>query len=291
MERRVITLTPDLAKGYLSSIHPKQRKLNSAYAATLARDIESGRWNNDYSIIDVPLAFSVTGQMLNGQHRCKAVVTANRPIQVSAVFGVEDNIFDYMDNAKGRTSAQFVDAKNATLITSLARVANSIEQGQPLNSAVSRPTVGYVKKQNIVAGRIELLNYISEHEDILEFCATQGDRIYRAFNRRGGGKAAYAIAVWILLYTRESNEAAISMLVDDIVSVPPMLKAVAQGKDKGIRKIMDAQAAKVSINNKYWIGLILAMYDRQTKPLTQDKAIDTAFKRYCDLVEARQNEQ
>lgn len=290
MEERIILLTPEIAKGFLSSIDDKQRKISAAHAAKLANDITDGRWSDAYSLVDVPLMLSRDGKLMNGQHRCKAVVIANKPIHVKVVYGVDDEMFEYMDNAKSRQVAQFVDSKYANNIVAVAAFAISVEMGMPLTASSERPRVGYTNsKYAVPASRSELLDYIKSNRDTLIFCAEQAQRVYRAFNSKGGGKSAIAKALWTILYTSEADTEGIISFVDEVVDTQPLSKAIAQGKAKAFRKIMNAQADKVSIRPKYWLGLILAMYDKyiENKGFTQDKSIDAAISRYDELVASR----
>lgn len=288
MKERTILLTPDLAKGYLSSLDERQRKLNLAYATSLARDIKTGRWNDDFSTVDLPLIISKTGKLLNGQHRCKAVILADTPIHVRVIYGADEALFNYMDNAKTRSTNQFVKSRYGNTITAVAAVANSIENGITLSTACLRPCVG--KSSNsyrVSASRIELLDYINSNMSRLEFCAEQGTRIYRAFGQKGGGKSMIVSALWVLLYTAATDENGIQVFVDDVVDVQPKSKAIAQGKAQAMKKIIAAQSERLTINKLYWLSLILLMFDKSVAGKTLGNKAESVLEKYNNLIKEK----
>lgn len=289
MEIKTILLTPDMAKGLLGSIDERQRKLSMTYAATIARDITAGNWNDDYAKIDVPITVTSKGKLSNGQNRCMGVVLADRPIITRIAYGVDEELFEYMDNAKSRTTAQFVNNRFANTVASVAKFSMSIERGNELRTSIRRPNMGGMHAKGFIeASRAETLKYIKVNSEALEFCAEQGQRIYRSFSSAGQGKGAICNALWLLLYLQTARGSIVEF-VDDICSTLPESEAIAKGKELAMRKIISAQKERVSIDKLFWFALILEMFDkRKTATKIRGTAfIDKCIDKYSQMVKER----
>ena len=261
-KRETIELTPELAKEYLAKRHPiLQRKYEPNYAEQLSRNITAGRWNNSLHGAD-PMMFSETGYLINAQHRCGAVVIANKPIIIDVIYDVPEEMFQFVDGGKPRSLRQFVDSKHSTVVCALAKYANAIECGSPILSALYGRVVNTWdgnRKRAVVAGRTELLSYIHENEKELEYIASQAQRIYKAF--KGGSKANFAQALWTIFYVYNPHDlGTIIRFVDEIVADLPSSPIIANGKATGMGKLINSAKQGVRVNPEYWIGLILAMY-------------------------------
>ncbi len=95
-----VRLTPDMARELLQVNAENQRGLRKRQIEKIARDIVSGRWRFDGS----PIRISKAGRMLDGQHRCHAVILAKRAIDVVIMRGIDDAAFETIDGGGARTS-------------------------------------------------------------------------------------------------------------------------------------------------------------------------------------------
>ncbi len=91
------TITPVLAKewlGYNTNNRPLNRKLVQQYADAMTR----GEWvlNGD------SIRFSVTGRLLDSQHRLHAVLLSGVTIQSLVVYGLPDEVFETIDCGRRR---------------------------------------------------------------------------------------------------------------------------------------------------------------------------------------------
>lgn len=285
IRRRTIELTPELAQHYLNNRYDGQRKLNPGYAASLARDIRAGRWNNDAHAFD-PIMCNRKGEMVNGQHRCKAVVDAGKSITVDVLDGIPDDLFKYMDGVKTRNVKQFIKTKNASVVASVGRYANAIESGMHIPTAIygKVETVGHSTTTS--AGRIELLAYIEKHSDHLERCAKEAQRIYDAFGK-AGSKGMFASALWTISYLSGYDTwAEVESFVDDIVADTPSHPALASGKTLAVKKIVAQLRDRNRIKPDFWLGWVLAMYrasSSRKRTLTQ-KDVTEAITYFDKLI-------
>jgi len=149
----VVTLTPVLAQILLER-NPENRSLLGKSLNRLTRDVEGGRWElNGETVI-----ISKDGKLNNGQHRCHAVINANRPISVVMVFGVTRSSRMTLDMGASRTVGHFLSMKGYTDYNQLAALANFVWQWET-NGAISQT---YATKTEALA--------IVEKYDILPEC-------------------------------------------------------------------------------------------------------------------------
>ncbi len=273
-----VLLTPAMAEELLATNYEKQRKLNIGYARALANDIVGGRWQSE--VLRDYLEVSDTGKLINGQHRCKAVIYADRPIMVGIRYGVPESQFTYIDGGRMRTVNQFVKNHYATVVSTLGRYVVAIEASMPIASAL-RGTTGNVsegkKKQTVLATRQEVLECIRRHEEEFEFCAEQSQRIYRAFH--GGSKSDFAFALWVIGYLYGYEH--ICPFVNEITANLPTSEAIAIGKNKGGKQIIESKAKHVTVDSKFWVALILTMYDGwMNNTRFKQKWVDASIEKY-----------
>jgi hypothetical protein len=93
-----VDLTPALAQGILEG-DPVNRDLRKAQVDKLKREILAGQWDIRKS---PPLRFLEGGRLIDGQHRCRAVIASGQPIPVLMVV-VPDTLG--LDQGVGRTLA------------------------------------------------------------------------------------------------------------------------------------------------------------------------------------------
>ncbi len=140
----VVDLTVKLATELLAN-NDGNRKLSARRVSTLAATIARAGWefNGETIIVDNE------GHLLNGQHRCAAVIEAKTPIKVLMVRGVPRKVFATIDNVKSRSAADVLTAGgtsvggNTTAATlrlvwqyTLGVLCSTSAQHQPSNSDI-----------------------------------------------------------------------------------------------------------------------------------------------------------
>ncbi len=99
MKVKFTTLTTQFAAKLLETTEKGNRRVSSAAVERYAEDIRKGRWSDN----GVPIILNGDGKMLDGQHRCLAVMRANRDIPIMIVSGVMDkNAFATIDTGRNR---------------------------------------------------------------------------------------------------------------------------------------------------------------------------------------------
>lgn len=94
----VISLTPELAAQLLKS-NVSNRPLRKDYVAMLAEAMKRGEWLLNGDAVRV----AKSGRLVDGQHRCWAVVQSGVTIQVLLVTGLEEDVFATIDRGMGRS--------------------------------------------------------------------------------------------------------------------------------------------------------------------------------------------
>lgn len=115
----VALLTPEMAKGLLDYSEDKFRNRTTHHSRIdlLANEILADNWqdSNDAICIDEQ------GVLINGYHRCKAVIQANKGIWVTLKRGMSREAFHSMDQGKKRSVADVLRTKSVPHGTTVAR--------------------------------------------------------------------------------------------------------------------------------------------------------------------------
>jgi hypothetical protein len=106
----IMTVTPDMAKEWLLN-NTSNRPIRAQHVNALAVSITHGEWVVSHQGI----AFSTGGTLLDGQHRLKAIIEADLPVQMLVTTGVNESAYKVLDCGVKRTIADLahLDKKTA----------------------------------------------------------------------------------------------------------------------------------------------------------------------------------
>ena len=160
-----VKITPEQAKTILKKCNKGNRRTNKSYIETLRRDMESGHWYNDTSYI----GFDLSGKLVNGQHRLKALADANvEYITLKIDFNCEQHIS--MDTGINRTYATTASiAKKAGINLLPTKFKPIITSALKLNSIKLTENSNNIKLSNS-----ELETYWEKYEQVLTICDNNG---------------------------------------------------------------------------------------------------------------------
>lgn len=99
MYSKFTTVTPKEAVLWLDTKNAHNRPISNYTVERYTQEIKAGRWRSNGQAI----VFGKSGNLLNGQHRLKSVVAANKSIETLIVWGVEDSAFDTIDDGNKRS--------------------------------------------------------------------------------------------------------------------------------------------------------------------------------------------
>jgi hypothetical protein len=116
---KVEEITPERAAQMLAAPHASQRKLSPSWVSVLAERILCGAWDLNAGIIRV----APDGSLVDGQHRCAAIVKAGKPVH-SMIATLPWSSFT--DDGRRRTVADrnSVSKRMAAVCRLAGRVAN-----------------------------------------------------------------------------------------------------------------------------------------------------------------------
>lgn len=115
----VIDVTPDLARAWLRN-NTHNRRLRDRAVDDYARDMAAGHWN----LNGEALKFSSDGAVLDGQHRLRAVVTADVTVPMMVVVGLDPSTQETMDTGRKRTTSDVMGLRgesNAHILAAVLR--------------------------------------------------------------------------------------------------------------------------------------------------------------------------
>lgn len=176
---QVIDLTPAIAEVLLSR-NDGNRKISPHYVDAYARDIEHDNWRFNGE----PLIVSHDGKLNDGQHRCAAVVEANKQITAVLVIGVSRDTRTTLDQGRIRTAGDYLSMEGHVDANVLAAAAGYIWQwqtrGQLSPGGTQKPT------------KSELLDLVESAPDIANSVAS----IPRKGAPAAGGHSMLAFCHW-----------------------------------------------------------------------------------------------
>lgn len=157
-EVSIISLTPEAARRLLAN-NTFNRPLKQARIKALAKVITDGRWKfNGASIV-----CARNGSLLDGQHRCHAVIRANKAVRTVFVKGVSSKAFDTIDQGVKRTGADIFHlcgVTNPSVVSSSLAVVHQNRCGYPEGSRSQQMNPDMDE-------RIALFDVLADYEEVV----------------------------------------------------------------------------------------------------------------------------
>jgi len=117
---RRLTMTPEQAEAFLSR-NVANRPLSEGNILSIEAELLAGRAIYDAT----PIRFDVNGELIDGQHRCHAVVRSGVPLDVLVVYGLPVAAKDVIDTGrvrKGSDSLAMAGEVNTSILASTLRL-------------------------------------------------------------------------------------------------------------------------------------------------------------------------
>ena len=125
---QVIDVTPKLAQSYLET-NSSNRPLSIRTVNELTRAILNDEWQRNGE----SMKFDRAGNMIDGQHRCHAVIKADRAIQTYVLFDLPSDSFKTLDTGKKRNNADtlgLLGFSNPALLAAVCRFVANFKTNQ-----------------------------------------------------------------------------------------------------------------------------------------------------------------
>lgn len=258
----VETITPALAKEYLNS-NTTNRPCSDLYVRAYADAMLRGEWKLNGSSID----FDTDGRLINGQHRLKACIMANKPFDSVVVRGVVPEAYTTYDNGRSRNAGQLLQMQgipNAGLVSACVKQAFMIQNGLVCTKGGHNGSAGRGLTNSQV---VELFN--GDPETYID-CTKAAIRIKGGHVLRVGQMAGY---MYYLRSRLSYSKGMVEVFFSDICSYStvdnPMLDALRQ------RFLRDA-TLPIKMTNEYKHNLIRKAWNawidgKVIKRITWDK--------------------
>lgn len=151
-------VSPRIAQDWLNRHNDRNRRIRASHVVTLARAMEHDRWLEN----GVPIAFSESGRLLDGQHRLHAVIKSGRAQWFSIVRGLPDSAYDTFDQGSVRTTADLLDARGEVSTPTLAAAARLL--------LIYRQT-GHFGELRPAPSRDEIIRHVAAEPELRESIA------------------------------------------------------------------------------------------------------------------------
>ncbi len=114
-------ISPRKAAEWLDAAPDGNRNISPVHVNKLARDMRAAQWavNGEAFVLDN------AGRLLDGQHRCRAIIESGCTITSLVVMGVKSSSFDTLDSGRARTAGDVLAAKgisNPRHVATIARI-------------------------------------------------------------------------------------------------------------------------------------------------------------------------
>lgn len=125
-------VTPEIAEQYLEK-NEGNRKCSRTIVRKYANAIRRGEWRVNGETVK----FSAKGKLLDGQHRLRGIVAAEKGADLCIVRGLDEDTFKTIDGGKGRNASDclyILDYKNPLALAAAGRILFTYERGWRSNA-------------------------------------------------------------------------------------------------------------------------------------------------------------
>lgn len=236
MQCTVEWITPDIAAEYLKR-NVANRPLNKQHSDRCAQSMLRGEWDMN----GTPIRFDKSGNLLDGQHRLTAIITAGVMVQMLVVRGLDTDVFKTIDvGGRTRTTADVLAIGGVKNANSAAAVAGQIHKlrttGNPFAAAAYAASAKQIEEMVYeTPAIIECVSYGIRHRSRL-YSATQVAFARFCFIHEWGGDEAVVDAFFDGFLTGANLQpgSPIFMLRERLIENLSSLRSLPQGVVVGL---------------------------------------------------------
>jgi hypothetical protein len=194
-----MNIDPELASEWLERVPEDQRNVRDRTVASYAYDMEHGNWRVTFD----PFHFSRDGELINGQHRCHAIVKSQVTLKSQAVvFGAERDTYEAMDQGVSRKFADMLKWRGYKNTAVLAAVANRYYVWEATQS---------FRRPPVPATTTQLMDCVLANHEMMQTGISIGTSVYRQLPL-----SKSVLAMCYILFSRVAPESEDTNLASDV---------------------------------------------------------------------------
>lgn len=170
-------VTPDLAELYLSKLPPQtakiqQRNLSNKLVDRYALDMAGEQW----PFAGDPIRFNIDGQLIDGQHRLRAIMQSRTNEMMIVIRGLERETFSVFDTGRARSFPDIIRSMGVVNVSMNANITRRVLQWRRGNYSVPNvPRVLNPKFLGVSASPGYLLETFNSMSDAIQNAARRGN--------------------------------------------------------------------------------------------------------------------
>jgi len=133
-----VLVTPEIAAKYLKN-NVNNRDVKPGVVEAYAAQMRNNEWKEGNP---QPISFSVSGLLIDGQHRLSAIIKSGKAQRLMIAENVSDDMFSVIDRGSKRTPGdifKMADIKNPILTSAI--IVKFLNTGKRINAIECRPTM------------------------------------------------------------------------------------------------------------------------------------------------------
>lgn len=170
LKTETVLVTPELASKFLAT-QIKNRPVTTANLDHYSRMMKEGKWELNGEAIK----FNTEGNLIDGQHRLRAVIRSGKSVSMLVVNGLNGRAFETLDTGKTRSGADLLALEGYSQTSPLSAAARSLFSYQAGVWAGKSYGLGYVSP-------LEIVDIIRANPDLVTAVAALKG-VYREFGR------------------------------------------------------------------------------------------------------------
>lgn len=197
-------LTPELADFYLSRLPERQRKQSESTIDRYAGDMASDQW----LFIGDAVRFNQDCELIDGQHRCRAISESGVPQMTMVVVGLDPEAIVVFDTGRPRTFTGHLQTMRVANASAVATVTKRVLDWRRGNYAV--PNVGRIPHAPFIgvpASPSKLFETFESMRDPIQYAAKRGISVKTGFANKTASPSVLSFAYLLLgAYDLERRE-------------------------------------------------------------------------------------
>lgn len=187
-------VTPERAQFFLDRLPKRQRRQSAKTGDRYSVDMASSQW----PFIADSISFNAAGELIDGQHRSRAIIDSNSPQFFLICVGLDPEAIVVFDTGRPRRFSDWLTIEGISNPSAVASLTRRVLDWRRGNYAVPRvgriPSAPYV---DLPASPAQLMETFRSAPDDIQLATRQGLSVARLFPRKTASASVLGFA-WLL---------------------------------------------------------------------------------------------